>query len=86
MLALPMLTVAVWMVQSPRWWVERLDALQEELRRWPSVWVRVTPPAPARPASDARGVAAMRLMGALLAAVAVMNLYQQALWMLAHYR
>jgi hypothetical protein len=83
-MGLPMLAAALWMVQNPDWWIEILQALQDSLYRWQSQWGRQAV-LPQRLRNDRRTRMGVRLMGGLVAVLAAMHLYQDAVWMLAHY-
>ena len=80
-LSLVMLTAALWMLLNPVWWLEIWDGLQEGLNRLPMGRPRMERP-PIRLSEDRRTRMAVQLMGGLLALVAAMNLYQQAVKML----
>ena len=86
-----MLTVAVWMVLNPGWWIECLQGIPLQIggfvgairaRRWPFLR-EVDAPAAAWPRNDRRNRVAVRLTGALLAFVATVHLYEQATLMLS---
>ena len=78
-----MLILALSLLQRPSWWLDRMAGLQDELRRFPVAWGRPIAPAP-RPPYDRGMVRTVRLMGALLAAVSILGLYQAAVEMLIH--
>jgi hypothetical protein len=86
-----MLTVAVWMVLNPGWWIECLQGIPEQIRGFAgAIRARRSPllpqtdaPAAEWPRNDRRNRAAVRLSGALLAAVATAHLYEQVMFMLS---
>ena len=88
--ALLVLTAALWMVLNPEWWIAGLQSLPQHVEavaraispgRWPSPLDPFSGPSPL-PRNDRRTRTAIRLTGALLALVAAMLLYEQALRML----
>jgi hypothetical protein len=79
-----MLAGSLWMVQNPGWLIQVFQNLHDEMQRRPSPWQRHFVLTQSLP-DNRRIRMAIRLTGALLAALAAAHLYQEALWMLAHY-
>jgi hypothetical protein len=86
-----MLTVALWMVLNPGWWLECLQGIPEQIAGFASAirasrWPLLREPEPLLtgwPRNDRPHRAAVRLTGILLAVVATVHLYEQSVLMLS---